>query len=274
MNAARAIVKLGGSVKAFVVVGGPMGDRLLDLLASEKVPIVEHRVVGETSYSLAVTDDETNEQFRFTLPGSLMGYGEAQALLDQISGAVPSDGLVILSGGVANGLAENFPQQVQYVVSRCNGRLVVDTSKAPLLRLINTPVAPLDVLRLDRSEIEKAVAQPMRSIADNVSFTENLVQRGVARIVVTGHGAEGSVMVAGDKKFFCHAPQVPVRSKIGAGDALVGAFTLSLSRGDPPAKALKWGVAAAAATVSTEGTALCDRAKTASLLPECRLERF
>jgi len=114
----------------------------------------------------------------------------------------------------------------------------------------------------------------MRSIADNVSFTESLVQRGVARIVVTGHGAEGSVMVAGDEKFFCHAPKATVRSKIGAGDALVGAFTLSLSRGDPPAQALKWGVAAAAATVSTEGTALCDRAKTESLFPECRLERF
>ena len=274
MNAARTIVKLGGSVRAFVVVGGPMGDRLLDLLASENVPIVEHRVVRETSYSLAVTDEETDEQFRFTLPGSLMSHGEAQVLLDRISGTVPREGLVVLSGGVALGLAEDFPQQVQDIVLRKNVRLIVDTSKAPLLRLINTPVAPLDVLRLDRSEIEKAVAKPIQSISDNLAFTEELVQRGVARIVVTGHGAEGSVMVAGTEKFFCHAPQVPVRSKIGAGDALVGAFTLSLSRGDPPAKALKWGVAAAAATVSTEGTALCDRAKTASLLPETRLERF
>lgn len=81
-------------------------------------------------------------------------------------------------------------------------------------------------------------------------------------------------MVAGDQRYFCHAPQVPVRSKVGAGDALVGAFTLSLARGDVPEQALKWGVAAAAATVGTEGSALFELANTEALLPQCRLERF
>lgn len=274
VNVARTIVKLGGSVRAFVVVGGPMGDRLLDLLAEESVPVAEYRVSGETSYSLAVTDQETEEQFRFTLPGVRMNEREGRVLLEQVSRMAPANGLVVLSGGAAVGLPDHFPQEVQDVVQRCNGRLIVDTSKAALLRLIETPRAPLDVLRLDRSEIEKAVSKPMRSIEDNLRFTEELVRRGVAKTIVTGHGAEGSVMVAGSKKFFCHAPKVPVRSKVGAGDALVGAFTLSLSRDDPPEQALRWGVAAAAATVGTDGTALCDLVETEALIPHCRLESF
>ena len=81
-------------------------------------------------------------------------------------------------------------------------------------------------------------------------------------------------MCAGDQKFFCHAPQVTVRSKIGAGDALVGAFTRSIARRDPLEQALRWGVAAAAATVSTAGTALFERANAERLLPYCRLERL
>lgn len=274
VNVARAIMRLGGNAKALVVVGGPMGDRLLTLLAAEKVPTVECRVAGETGYSLAITDAESGEQFRFTLPGEPVSETEAQMILDQISQTVPRGGFVVLSGGVADGLPDNFPQVVQAAVSRCDGRLVVDTSKAPLLHLISSPAAPLDVLRLDRSEIEKAVGLQMRSIVDNLAYSAQLVARGVARIAVTGHGSQGSVMVAGDQKFFCHAPQVPLRSKIGAGDALVGAFTLSLSRGDMPEQALKWGVAAAAATVSTEGTALFELADTEALLPQCRLERF
>ncbi|NDW53020.1 PfkB family carbohydrate kinase [Aliiroseovarius sp. PrR006] len=274
VNVARAILKLGGRATAFVAAGGSMGDLLLELLAEENVPVLECRVSGETGYSLAVTDEETQKQYRFSLPGALMNAGEGQMLLDQIARVAPANGLVVLSGGMAAGLADEFGQEVQKVVQRHDSRLIVDTSKAPLQRMIDNPHAPVDVLRLDRSEIETAFGTSLQSIADNLFFAEELVRRGVAKTVVAGHGATGSCMVANGKKFFCHAPKVPELSKIGAGDALVGAFTLSLSRGDPPEKALQWGVAAAAATVSTEGTALCDLAAAEALLERCRLESY
>ncbi|KEO50803.1 1-phosphofructokinase family hexose kinase [Thioclava pacifica] len=274
VNVARAISRLGGDVRAFVVVGGAMGDRLLALLAAEGVPVEACRVAGETGYSLAVTDGASGEQFRFTLPGGRVSESEAAMILERISEVVPKNGFVVLSGGAAKGLPEDFAQKVQAVVSQNNARLIVDTSKAPLLHLISSPTAPLDVLRLDRSEMEKALGCSMRSVADNLAFCEGLVERGVARIVISGHGAQGSAMVANGEKFFCHAPQVPVRSKIGAGDALVGAFTFSLAQGKAPEEALRWGVAAAAATVGTEGTALLDRSGAEALFAQCRLERF
>jgi 6-phosphofructokinase 2 len=249
-----------------------MGNRLLKLLDAENVPVEACRIDGETGYSLAVTDEETEEQFRFTLPGAVVSERDAQRIVDQISGTLAGEEYVVLSGGIPDGLADTYPQDVQATVARRNGRLVVDTSKAPLLRLIKAPVAPLDVLRLDRGEMEKVVGHRIRSISENLTCSEQLVRRGVAKIVVTGHGAEGSAMVAGHQRFFCHAPKVTVRSKIGAGDALVGALALSLSRGDGPEQALKWGVAAAAATVSTEGTTFCDLSETKALLPQCRLE--
>ncbi|MHA6325188.1 1-phosphofructokinase family hexose kinase [Roseivivax sp. CAU 1753] len=274
VNVARAILKLGGSVTALIVVGGPMGDRLQALLATEKVPVVACRVAGETACSLAVTDSVSGEQFRFSLPGEELSETEARMILDRIAETVQKDRFVVLSGGIANGLADDFLQRVQAVVTGVQGRLVVDTSRSSLLHLINAPIAPLDVLRLDRSEIEKATGREIRTVAENLAFCQQLIDRGVARTVVTGHGAEGSVMVTGDQKFFCRPPKVTVRSKIGAGDALVGAFTRSLALGDAPDQALRWGVAAAAATVRTEGTALFDRADAERLLPDCKLEHL
>lgn len=274
VNVARAILKLGGAANAFVVVGGPTGDRLVTLLEAETVPIVPFRVSGETRYSLAVTDEATNDQFRFSLPGDPLSVSEVDQVLDKISHTVPQHGLVVLSGGMAQGMADDFPQKVQNVVAKANSRLIVDTSKTALQHLINSPVRPVDVLRLDRSELNKVVARPTRSIADNLAFGAQLVARGVARVVVTGHGAEGSVLVSEELKLFCHAPKVPVCSKIGAGDAFVGAFTLSLSGDDSLEAALRWGVAAAAATVGTEGTALFERNKTEALLAECQIERL
>ncbi len=272
VNVARTIVKLGGSAKALVVAGGAMGARLLSLLAAEQVPSVEVRVAGETRYSLAVTDAQSGEQFRFSLPGEPLSAQDADRVLGKVSRHAPRDGLVVLSGGVPDGLPDDFPQQVQAALTASGARLVVDTSKAALHHLLTAPRDPLDMLRLDRSEIETALACPMTTLAQSADVCAELVARGVARIVVAGHGAEGSVMASGAERFVCRAPTVPVRSKVGAGDALVGAFTLALARGEAPGQALRWGVAAAAATVSTEGTSLCTSQDTERLRAECRLE--
>jgi 6-phosphofructokinase 2 len=77
--------------------------------------------------------------------------------------------------------------------------------------------------------------------ADSVNFAAELGARGVAKTVVTGRGAQGSVLVSKDHRFLCHAPKVKVRSKFGAGDAFVGAMTLALARGEAPNQALNWG---------------------------------
>ena len=37
VNVARAVLRLDGAARAFVVIGGTMGDRLLSLLAAESV---------------------------------------------------------------------------------------------------------------------------------------------------------------------------------------------------------------------------------------------
>ena len=65
---------------------------------------------------------------------------------------------------------------------------------------------------------------------------ENLARKGDAM-----YGGEAVTQLQ-------HALQcAELARQAGAGDALVGALTLALSRGDAPEEALRWGVAAAAA---------------------------
>jgi 6-phosphofructokinase 2 len=272
VNVARAIKQLGGHALALVAVGGSMGDTLLQLLATEGVPAHAVSVTGETRQSFAVTDESNGEQFRFSVPGQVLNMTDSALILSEISEAVTPDGFVVLSGGVAPGLSDDFPHRIQSAIAPKTDKLIVDTSKSPLTRLISAPVAPLHLLRIDRREAEQAAAHPMETINDSLTFAEGLIARGVARMVVTGRGAEGSVMVTESGRFFCHAPQVPVSSKVGAGDALVGSLTLALSRGETPDQALRWGVAAASATVGTEGTALCSLKETEALFEQCAVE--
>lgn len=273
VNVARAVGRLGGKATALVVTGGATGTKLMTLLSTEPgVRTVPFEVAGETRFSFAATDDETGDQQRFSLPGEALTATERTNLLKAIKDATPRDGLVVLSGGIAPGLPDDFLKRIQSEIRSRSPRIVVDTSRAPLRSLIETPIAPLFLLRVDQKEAAQAAQHSMDTLADSLLFARTLVSRGVAHHVVTGRGAEGSILVTPDRAFLCHAPQVPVKSKIGAGDALVGAMVLALARHDPPEQALKWGVAAASATVGTEGTALCDLETVTALLHDCYIE--
>jgi 6-phosphofructokinase 2 len=272
VNVARAICKLGGSARALVAVGGAMGDRLLQLLAAEDVPALPVAVSGETRQSFAVTDDSTGGQFRFSVPGQPLAAADADNLRAAIAEQAAQGGIVVISGSVAPGLPDDFQGQIIAALAPKKARVVIDTSSRALDWLIAHPTTPVNVLRFDQTEAAEAASHPMTTIADSVDFAHDLIRRGVAKIVVTGRGAEGSVLVSQTKGFLCRAPVVTVRSKIGAGDAFVGALTLALARGAAPDQALQWGVAAASATVSTEGTALCDLAEATGRFDQCRVE--
>jgi len=95
----------------------------------------------------------------------------------------------------------------------------------------------------------------MRSSSSNLAFTEQRVRRG--RIGYDDWRTKIFLL----RLKPAHTQQNWRRGCIG------GAFSFSLSRGDPTAQTLKWGVAAATATVSTEGTTFCHLAETEATLP-------
>lgn len=272
VNVARAIGMLGGAAKALVAVGGPTGERLLRLLEEEGVRPVVVRVSGDTRESFAVTDESNGEQFRFSVPGAVLSEDDADRLLDEIAAHAPQDGYVVLSGGVAPGLGDDYPARVQAAIAGHTRKLVVDTSKDALARLIRHPRDPVHVLRLNTAEARKVAGETLETVADFVAFGRTLINRNVSDMVVTGRASQGSVLVTKSGQYLCRTPEVPVVSKIGAGDAFTGAFTLALARGETPDLALKSGVAAASATMGTEGTGLCDPQVVKAILPECHVE--
>lgn len=269
VNAARTILRLGGDVTALIASGGATGEQLIALLVAEAVPVLPVHVNAATRQGFAVTEEATGAQYRFNVPGQNLGMEDADHLLAQMRSAIPNEGIVVLSGSMAPGLPDYYLEQIHHHTMTHGARLIVDTSGPALTRLVGQPVHPVDVLRIDQKEAAEAARRPMASVEDSFAFAAELIDRGVARCVVTGRGREGSVMVTQDARYFCQGPDVTVRSKIGAGDAFVGALAFSLSRKNAMSEALQWGVAAATATVKTEGTALCELSDVKALLPAC-----
>jgi 6-phosphofructokinase 2 len=88
-------------------------------------------------------------------------------------------------------------------------------------------------------------------------------------IVCVSLADRGAIFAAGDHVWFARAPRVKSRGTVGAGDSMVGAMTTRLVHwgltqpdrigGGTEEKLMdvfQWGLAAGAATASTEGTQL------------------
>lgn len=274
INVARAIALLGGQAQALAALGGVTGARLETLMREQRLALLPFPVPGETRQSLSVTDRRDGQQFRFVLPGPHWTDKLVAQFLEFVASAAAPDGWAVLSGSQPPGVASDFATQLAARLATIGARLMVDTSGAALAHLVaggNTP-APW-CLRMDQTEAEEQAGRPLPNVADSLDFADDLVARGAAQVVVLARGGDGSVLVGGGLRLHCRPPEVPVKSKVGAGDSFTAAFVLTLAQGGDLSEALQRATAAAAAAVMTDATELCRRADAERLVQGCVLTR-
>lgn len=271
VNVARAIALLGGQATAWVALGGPTGAQHLALMQAHGMQVLPFASPGDTRANWAVSD-ATGQQYRLQLPGPAWSQADTARALDDI--VTHAQDLVVLSGSLPPAMADTFATDLSAALP-ASARLCIDTSGPALARVIHAPRAKPFLLRLDQAEAEEQAHHRLVTIPATLDFARALVARGVAQHVCIAHGADGSVL-AGPDGLALHSrpPVVPVRSKVGAGDSFMGAFVLAIAQGQDAGAALRFGTAAAAGTVMTDGTALCRAADVARLLPECSLTRL
>ena len=269
INVSRAIALLGGASRTWVALGGRNGETLAGLLREAGLALIAHEAPGETRSSLSVMDRHKGEQFRFMLPGPPWSPMDVIGAERSIVAAAEAGSLVVISGTLPQGVLVQVVPDLCGKLRAKGAEVVVDIS-GPALHLIARAQGPApDILRMNQEEADDLAGRALGSIEDSADFAQALVRRGVARTVVVARGPEGSVLATEGRRLHARAADVPVRSKVGAGDTFVGAFLLAHAQGLDHAEALRRGVAAASAAVMTEGTALCRREDAERLAELC-----
>jgi 6-phosphofructokinase 2 len=271
INVSRAIALLGGTSRCLVALGGRNGESLADLLRAAGIDLITHKAPGETRSSLSVRDEHRGEQYRFMLPGPPWSPVDVIEAERSIVDAARPGGLVVISGTMPPGV---LPQLVPDLCGKLRAKgceVVVDISGPALYLLARTQGPAPDILRMNQEEADDLARRRLADVNDSADFAQGLVRRGVARIVIVARGPEGSVLATDSARWHSRAADVPVRSKVGAGDTFVGTFTMAVAQGDEIPRALQRGVAAASAAVMTEGTALCRREDAERLAELCPL---
>lgn len=256
LNVSRAIRRLGGDSTALYLAGGPTGDMLAALLDREEITHQAIRTQEITRENLTVFEDSSGLQYRFGMPGPEVSAAEWSQCLEAVSHFNPRPAYIVASGSLPPGVPEDFYGRLAGLVRDMGSKLVVDTSGAALRHAVQEGVF---MIKPNARELGQLADRDITNESEQEELAQELIRSGRSEVVVVSLGAAGALMVSGEGYTRLRAPSVKPRSKVGAGDSMVAGTVIGLERGYPLVEAVRFGVAAGAAAVMTEGTELCRR---------------
>lgn len=253
INVAGVARVMGATVSAVFPAGGPIGERVTDLVAKRGVPVHRVRIADTTRESVTVNETSTGRQYRFVLPGPTLTAAEQSECLNQLRHAADRAQFVVASGSLPPGLHPNFYQRVADICSERGARLILDTSGVSLQHI----TSGVFLLKPSVRELRECVGRELSSELDQLDAARELIARGCAEVIVVSRGPGGALLVNADVGQRFPAIPVPSGSGVGAGDSMVAGITVGLSRGWPLEQSVRLGIATGAAMLMTPGTAPC-----------------
>lgn len=256
VNVSRVIERLGGHSTAIYAVGGPTGQAYRQLLEAEGITGKAVAIAGSTRENVTIDETSTGQQFRFVLQGPELTEAEWQRCLDATEAAMQWGGYVVVSGSLAPGVPDDLYARVARRARELGVRCIVDASGEALAAALDEGVY---LVKPSGRELGELVGAELTTLADKTAAAQQLVAEGKAEVIALTVGGEGAVLVTADSVAHLASPPITVKSTVGAGDSFLAALVLRLAQGHDLAAAFRAGVAAGAATATTEATELCHR---------------
>jgi len=256
INVARAVRRLGGDALAIYPAGGPAGELLSSLLDGEDVAHRPLPIAGWTRENLNVREESTGHQYRFVLPGPELTVAEQDALVGAIGALQPFPAYLVASGSLPPGVPGGLIARLARLARDRGARFVLDASGEAARRGLEEGVF-LVKPSLREFQLLSGLADAEESHL--VAECGRWIGSGRCEVVVLSLGAAGVLWVTADASERLLSPTVPVRSTVGAGDSMLAGIVLRLQQGGSLPDAVRFGVAAGAATVMNPGTELCRR---------------
>ena len=273
VNLSRVFAEMGGETIASGFLGGGTGAYVRGVLEAQGVRHNFVETAGETRLNFSVEDESRGKPTTFNERGPQISPEEWDALLAKVD---------MLAGGcewatIGGSLPPGVPGDAYRILGerlrghRC--KVLLDADGNPLREgLAGRPT----MIKPNDPEASRLLNRKVESDEEAIGAARSLYEmlgRGEA-IAVLSRGAAGAVMTLASGTYVGRSPKVEARSTIGSGDSLLGAMLWSLTRGDAPEAALRWGLAAGAATALTDGSEIARRQVVERLYADASVARL
>jgi len=261
-NAAIAVHRLGGPVRALAPVGREQSDQIEHDLVQLDLPFRFVLTSSPTRVCTTIIDLGSHKITELVENGQPLRRSELDLFLRAYAEEAARAEVAILIGSLPAGTPPSYYREL---VERTPCPAVLDFRGEGLLACLD--LRPY-VIKPNREELAQTMGRPLVSDDDLVQAMQSLNRRGAEWVIVTQGSGPAWITTAGAAWRAHPIPVAPrdIVNPIGCGDALTGAIACATREGRDLLDGVRLGLAAAHANLRQlrqcrfESTGICERA--------------
>lgn len=248
INSSRILSRLKIPVTVSGFIGGPTGAEVQSLLKAENIKTNFISIQNNTRINVTISNAKDHNQMRLSFQGPRIHAREKRNLFDLLE--QQNDlAYLVLGGSLPVGFSTKDLIHLIQAARRKNIASIVDCPGSILAQVLTAN--PL-FIKPNLKEFQELTKSHVSSIGAVIEKSKKLLQQ--VQAICVSSVEEGALLMTQKQIYFGRTPKVKVRSTVGAGDSMVGAMLAQLYKENLfNQDTLRWGLAAAAATLSQSG---------------------
>lgn len=266
LNVAVVAERLGLECRCIGVMGEDGSSRLQAMMDKERMEHAFLKVPGAVRTNTKIVSRDGQGVTELNEPGAPVDAQQLAAFFALAQEKAADSRYVVLTGSLPPGCPAGTYRDLMQALPGMNCILDVGGKELEL----GAEAHPF-LIKPNLSELEATLGLQLRTLRSIRDAALIFLRKGVQHVVVS-MGSMGAMYVCKEKTLFAPALRVEAKSTVGAGDAMVGGLLKGLAEEGDMAHAFRYGIAAGAASVMTEGTQLIVPADFESLLGQVKVQ--
>lgn len=254
INVSKSIKALGHESLAFAVLGGRNGNYIAQHIRGLGIELEAFTISGETRQNTKIVDQTNHQYTDINEAGPVIDSVVAEEIKASIVELLKDGAVLVLSGSAAPGFEPAIYADLIREANVQGCKVILDADDQLLKAAL--PEAPW-MVKPNIHELESLVGYPLDTLKKVRIAAETILKSG-SKVVVVSMGKDGALWIDDKQAFHVKSLNVPVRSTVGAGDAMVAALAVALDKGIDPETAMRLATVSSAASVMAEGSASGD----------------
>ncbi|MCT4563469.1 MAG: 1-phosphofructokinase [Maledivibacter sp.] len=250
INVSKVIQKLGGKSQAMGILAGNTGEFIKNELDRMKIEYDFMMIEGQTRTNTKIVDRENNLVTDINENGPWVSHEDLKKFEKNIMDGLSKGSIAVFSGSVPRNVDKKIYTRLINGAKAKGAKTILDADGELLIEGLK---AGPYLVKPNIHELEKIFSIKIESTEEIIRYGKKILEYGVDYVVVS-RGEEGSVLISNNEIAIVKGIKVEAKSTVGAGDSLVAAISLSISRGYTLEDTIKLAVATSIASVMTDGT--------------------